>query len=219
MFTLLETAFSSRYADPEKYQDYVVSMGREALAQEVATVVSLKSKRKPKAKRRVLDVAAGTGLVSNALLDAGCSVVAFDHSAAMLATLQQQFPQITTVTGDMNHPWPFSDNSFDAVTIVWGNRYISDPVHFTREALRVLRPGGVLAWPIFWLETPLWWFFSLKSLGITQLFSVFKFTVGGVEKTLRSNSFVSVHDQSSQLGHKVSFWQKPIYVVGFKPKD
>ena len=118
----------------------------------------------------------------------------------------------------MNQSWPFPEKSFDAVTIVWGNRYIVDPRHFANEVSRVLKPGGVIVWPIFWLEIPFWWLFALKSRGISQLFSLLQFTVGGVAKTLRMNAFDSIEVQPSQLRKKVGFWQKPKYVVGVKPK-
>ena len=92
----------------------------------------------------------------------------------------------------MNQSWPFPEKSFDAVTIVWGNSYIADSAHFANEDFRVLKPGGVFVWPIFWLEIPFWWLVALKSRGISQLFSLLTFTVGGVEETLRSNAFISV---------------------------
>lgn len=213
---LLETAFYSRYSDPEKYQRYVVESGRQALAKEVASVVVSVGGKQKTAKAKVLDVAAGTGLVSQALLEADCSVTAFDHSAAMLDLLSQQFKGISIKVGDMNQPWSFVDAQFDAVTIVWGNRYISDPRHFVREAYRVLKPGGTLVWPIFWLERPLWWLFMLKQNGVFQLLSIFKLTPTGIAKTLRAHRFSSVRCQTSKLQKKVGWWQKPRYVIAKK---
>jgi 2-polyprenyl-3-methyl-5-hydroxy-6-metoxy-1,4-benzoquinol methylase len=120
LVTLIETALLSRYSNPEMYQQYVVESGRRELAQEVASVVRSSGDKINSTKLRVLDVAAGTGLVSQALLQEDCSVMAFDHSAEMLEALKEQFKGITTQVGDMNQPWPFADESFDAVTIVWG---------------------------------------------------------------------------------------------------
>lgn len=213
---LLETALFSRYSSPEKYQNYVVESGRRELAKEVASVVVSAGDKQKTAKLTVLDIAAGTGLVSKALLDAGCSVVAYDHSAAMLDELKRQFKGIKTQVGDMNQTWPFADAQFDAVTIVWGNRYIVDPAYFAKEACRVLKPGGVLVWPIFWLERPLWWLFLLKQKGISQLFSIANLTHTGITKILRSFGFTSTAVQSSQLGNAVGWWQKPKYLIARK---
>lgn len=213
---LLETALFSWYSDPEKYQNYVIESGRRELANEVAAVVFAASGKQKSTKLKVLDVAAGTGLVSQALLEANCSVVAFDHSAAMLNVLKQQFKGIKTQVGDMNQPWSFADAQFDVVTIVWGNRYIVNLEHFSKEALRVLKPGGILVWPIFWLERPLWWLFLLKQKGISQLFSVLRLSPTGISRTLRSCGFASASFRSSQLGNAVGWWQKPTYVIAKK---
>lgn len=213
---LLETAFFSRYSDPEKYQSYVVESGRQALAEEVASVVLTANSRQKSAKLKVLDVAAGTGLVSQALLEADCSVVAFDHSAAMLGSLRKQFKGITTQVGDMNRPWPFAEAQFDTVTIVWGNRYIVDPEHFSQEVFRVLKPGGTLVWPIFWLEQPLWWLFLLRNRGLSQLFSIFQLTPTGLAKMLAPQKCTSIKIRSSKLGKKVGWWQKPSYLIAKK---
>ncbi len=213
---LLETAFFSRYSDPEKYQSYVVESGRRELAKEVTSVVLTADGKSSAAKLKVLDVAAGTGLVSKALLDADCSVVAFDHSAEMIGSLRKQFKGIATQVGDMNKPWPFADAQFDVVTIVWGNRYIVDPNYFSQEAFRVLKSGGILVWPIFWLERPLWWLFLLKQKGISQFFSIVKLAPIGITRILGSHGFESIRFQASQLGNAVGWWQKPRYVIAKK---
>lgn len=216
LVTLIETALLSRYSNPEMYQQYVVESGRRELAQEVASVVRSSGDKINSTKLRVLDVAAGTGLVSQALLQEDCSVTAFDHSAEMLEALKEQFKGITTQVGDMNQPWPFANEQFDAVTIVWGNRYIVDPEHFSQEVFRVLKPGGTLVWPIFWLEQPLWWLFLLRNRGLSQLFSIFQLTPTGLAKMLAPQKCTSIKIRSSKLGKKVGWWQKPSYLIAKK---
>ena len=55
--------------------------------------------------------------------------------------------------GRMNQSWPFPENLFDAVTIVWGNSYIADSAHFANEDFRVSNQA-VCFFGQFWLEIP-----------------------------------------------------------------
>ncbi|PWI42727.1 ubiquinone/menaquinone biosynthesis methyltransferase [Streptomyces sp. ICBB 8177] len=93
--------------------------------------------------RRILDVAAGTGTSGMALTAEGASVVACDFSEGMLAIGRRRHPAMDFVVGD-GHRLPFADGSFDAVTISFGLRNVTDPESVLGEMLRVTRPGGVL---------------------------------------------------------------------------
>ena len=101
---------------------------------------------------RILDVAAGTGLVSRALAtnDRNARIVALDPSESMLATGAGQNrdaglgERIAPVLGRAER-LPFPDAAFDAVTFTYLLRYVDDPAATLRELARVLRPGGVLA--------------------------------------------------------------------------
>lgn len=101
---------------------------------------------------RILDVAAGTGLVSRALAGSrsDARITALDPSEAMLAVGSTQ----NAITGlDARiHPvlgraesLPFPDATFDAVTFTYLLRYVDDPPATVRELVRVLRSGGTLA--------------------------------------------------------------------------
>jgi demethylmenaquinone methyltransferase/2-methoxy-6-polyprenyl-1,4-benzoquinol methylase len=99
----------------------------------------------------VLDVAAGTGLVSRELAARRrVRVVSFDASEPMLraglpaneaATLHDR---ITPVLGRAE-ALPFADGAFDALTFTYLVRYVDDPAATMRELARVVRPGGAIA--------------------------------------------------------------------------
>ncbi len=100
----------------------------------------------------ILDVAAGTGLVSRSLArhDRTARIVSLDPSAAMLTTGVAQDrtaglgSRIAPVLGRAE-ALPFADATFDAVTFTYLLRYVDNPGSTLRELARVLRPGGVLA--------------------------------------------------------------------------
>jgi demethylmenaquinone methyltransferase / 2-methoxy-6-polyprenyl-1,4-benzoquinol methylase len=99
----------------------------------------------------VLDVAAGTGLVSRELAARRrVRVVSFDASESMLraglpaneaAALDDR---ITPVLGRAE-ALPFADDAFDALTFTYLVRYVDDPAATMRELARVVRPGGAIA--------------------------------------------------------------------------
>lgn len=98
---------------------------------------------------RVLDLAAGTGLVTFPAAEAvGTSgkVVATDISEAMVTmllgeTARRGLNQITAQRADAE-TYPFPDESFDAVLCALGLMYVPDPAACLAGAFRVLRPGG-----------------------------------------------------------------------------
>jgi ubiquinone/menaquinone biosynthesis C-methylase UbiE len=95
----------------------------------------------------VLEIAAGTGVVTRALaplLDAGARYVVTDLSAPMLdyaATRQGPDERISWQQADALD-LPFDDGTFDAVLCQFGVMFFPDRVAGYRETLRVLKPGG-----------------------------------------------------------------------------
>jgi demethylmenaquinone methyltransferase/2-methoxy-6-polyprenyl-1,4-benzoquinol methylase len=117
---------------------------------------------------RVLDVAAGTQLVSRALAAGrNVHVVALDQSEPMLRAGGE--PNRLAGLDDLIRPvlgqaerLPFEDESFDAVSVTYLLRYVDDPAATVRELARVLRAGGSIAMLEFSVpEAPLarlgWW--------------------------------------------------------------
>ncbi len=97
---------------------------------------------------RVLDVACGTGDLALMLnRDTNASVVGTDFCRPMLDIAQRKSniagaKRIQFVEGDALR-LPFSDSTFDALTIAFGLRNLSNVDAGLKELLRVLKPGGM----------------------------------------------------------------------------
>jgi demethylmenaquinone methyltransferase/2-methoxy-6-polyprenyl-1,4-benzoquinol methylase len=97
----------------------------------------------PRPGKRILDVAAGTGTSSNALLVSGGEVVAADFSKGMIEQGKKQHPEISFVLADAMK-LPFQAAEFDVVTISFGLRNVEKYQTALSEFHRVLKPGGKL---------------------------------------------------------------------------
>lgn len=98
---------------------------------------------KPQPGEVILDLAAGTGTSSVPFAEAGAHVIPTDFSLGMLRVGRQRQPHLPFVAGDGLH-LPFADASFDAATISFGLRNLSDRAAGLAEFRRVLKPGGRL---------------------------------------------------------------------------
>jgi demethylmenaquinone methyltransferase/2-methoxy-6-polyprenyl-1,4-benzoquinol methylase len=96
-----------------------------------------------RAGERILDLAAGTGTSSEPFGAAGAEVVPCDFSLGMLRVGYQRRPDLPFLAGDATR-LPFADSSFDAVTISFGLRNVTDVDTALAEMLRVTRHGGRL---------------------------------------------------------------------------
>jgi len=93
---------------------------------------------------RLLDVACGPGLISEAAAVRGAQPVGLDVASAMVARARERCPGLTFVEGDAQR-LPFPDASFDAVTMNFGILHLSQPEAALVEARRVLVAGGRFA--------------------------------------------------------------------------
>lgn len=91
----------------------------------------------------VLDIAAGTGTSSEPFADAGVQVVPADFSLGMLRVGRGRRADLGFTAADAMR-LPFADDSFDAVTMSFGLRNVTDTAVALAEFLRVTRPGGRL---------------------------------------------------------------------------
>jgi SAM-dependent methyltransferase len=96
---------------------------------------------------RILETAAGSGIVTRALRDAlpaQAFVTATDLNAAMLEAAKTKFrpdEHVAFQTADAMN-LPFEDGSFDVVLCQFGVMFYPDKDRSYREARRVLTPGG-----------------------------------------------------------------------------
>jgi demethylmenaquinone methyltransferase/2-methoxy-6-polyprenyl-1,4-benzoquinol methylase len=90
---------------------------------------------------RVLDACCGTGDLAIASLRGGGRVTGLDFSERMLERAREKSHEVEWVQGDALQ-LPFSEGSFDAVTVGFGVRNLDDLEAGLRELRRVLRPGG-----------------------------------------------------------------------------
>jgi SAM-dependent methyltransferase len=102
---------------------------------------------------RVLELAAGTGVVTRELsapLPSDVQLVATDLNEAMLAVARAQGTarEVTWRQADAM-ALPFEDASFDAVVCQFGAMFFPDKAQAFAEARRVLRPGGTLLFNVW----------------------------------------------------------------------
>jgi len=102
----------------------------------------------------VLDVGTGTGVVAITARRLGAKVTGLDLTPALLAQARES----ATLAGHDDIAWhegdaealPFADESFDVVLSQFGHMFAPRPELALSEMLRVLKPGGTLAfatWP------------------------------------------------------------------------
>ncbi|MFB8404438.1 class I SAM-dependent methyltransferase [Streptomyces sp. NPDC055912] len=96
----------------------------------------------PPGARTLLDLACGTGLVTERLTRPGLRVYGADAAHAMLRVAGGRVPG-RVVRADARR-LPFADASLDAVGAVWLLHLVPFTAEIVAEAARVLRPGGVL---------------------------------------------------------------------------
>ena len=91
----------------------------------------------------VLDLAAGTGKLTRALIAAGARVTAVEPLFAMRQMLQLRLPEATVMEGAAERI-PAEDESMDLVTVAQAFHWF-DAGAASREIARILKPGGGLA--------------------------------------------------------------------------
>jgi SAM-dependent methyltransferase len=131
VFTGSIPALYDRHLGPVLFAPYAEDIGARVRAEPAGSV---------------LEIAAGTGIVTRALRDAlppSARIVATDLNEAMLrhAAAHSGAADVTWRPADAMS-LPFGDAEFDLVVCQFGAMFFPDRVRAYREARRVLRPGG-----------------------------------------------------------------------------
>jgi SAM-dependent methyltransferase len=132
---------------PRLYDEYLVPLIFEPYAVDLVYRLRLRT------LTRVLEVAAGTGVVTRALaaeLPQGAGIIATDLNQAMIdhaAAVGTKRPVEWRQADAMG--LPFADASFDAVVCQFGVMFFPDKIRAFAESRRVLKPGGVLIFSVW----------------------------------------------------------------------
>jgi SAM-dependent methyltransferase len=132
---------------PEFYQQYLVPLIFEPYAADLARRLAARP------LNRVLEIAAGTGVVTRhlaAALPESVTIVASDLNQAMLdrAAATGTSRPVEWRQADAAE-LPFPDHSFDAVVCQFGVMFFPDKTRAFAEARRVLRAGGVFLFSVW----------------------------------------------------------------------
>ena len=132
---------------PQRYEQYLVPLIFEPYAQDLAARLA----GRPPA--RILEIAAGTGVLTRAIVDAlpeTAAIVATDlngpmiHHARAIGTRRAvEWRQADALK------LPFDDGTFDAVVCQFGVMFFPDKPAAFSEARRVLRRGGTLLFNVW----------------------------------------------------------------------
>ena len=145
MTTAGDEAFTESIAG--QYERYLVPLIFEPYAADMAARVTSRS------PQRVLEIAAGTGVVTRAMsatLARDVAIVATDLSQSMIdhaQTLGTERPVEWRQADVM--ALPFDDQEFDAVVCQFGVMFFPHKSTAFAEAYRVLRPGGVFIFNVW----------------------------------------------------------------------
>lgn len=130
-----ESYFNAIASDWDQMQQSFFS---EKIRSEVLSQVNLRE------GMTVADIGAGSGYMTEGLIDSPVTVIAVDQSEEMLKVLQSKFGdsgKVVCLKGDSDH-LPLADHS---VEYAFGNMYlhhVEDPSVAILELFRIVKPGG-----------------------------------------------------------------------------
>jgi ubiquinone/menaquinone biosynthesis C-methylase UbiE len=142
-------------------------------------------------KGKVLEVAAGTGIVTAAIAQSSDSVIATDYAAAMVESLElrvrdARLKNVTCEQADI-YSLPYSAGEFDAVVAANVLHLVPDLATAIQALRSVMKPGGVLVAPTFCHdETKTSWLVS-RLLAVSGFPGHRRFTMRSLRGALEEN--------------------------------
>jgi len=115
-----------------------------------------------KAECQLIDVATGAGYVAAAAFQRGAQVTGIDFSSAQIALAKQYYPRLAFEQADAE-ALPFARETFDAYVCAFGMCHFPNPEQALREAHRVLKSKGRIAFSV--------WDLPQRTTGFGALFS------------------------------------------------
>jgi SAM-dependent methyltransferase len=158
-----EAELSELYAAPSEYERYLASQRTDSLRERHLRALSRLRAALPDGHRRprLFAVGAGGGDFLALGRDNGFEVAGNEISAPAIDTCRARHG-IDLYEGDLRDLG--MSGEFDALTMWCVLAHVADPVALLRDALRLLRPGGVL-----YFHTPRWCLIDIAGLLATRV--------------------------------------------------
>lgn len=163
---------------------------------------------------KVLDVACGTGVVAVTAACRGATVNGLDLTPALLERARQNAllagVSIEFIEGDVEK-LPFKEGTFDAVLSQFGHIFAPRPSVAVGEMLRVLRPGGVIAFSTWPPDGFIGKMFALVGQSLPP-------PPQGAEPPVKWGDPNVIRERLGQAVTQLTFDRERIYVPGLSPR-
>jgi ubiquinone/menaquinone biosynthesis C-methylase UbiE len=93
------------------------------------------------------DIGAGTGFITEGIINKGLKVIAVDQSEEMISQMKQKFKDCDLIEyrKGVAENLPIADNNVDFVFANMYLHHVDDPATAIKEMVRILKPGGKIA--------------------------------------------------------------------------
>lgn len=164
---------------------------------------------------RVLDVGTGSGIVAIVAAQRGATATGVDPTPELLAKAREN----AQIAGHGDVAWhegvaealPFSDAAFDVVLSQYAHMFSRRPEAAAREMLRVLRPGGLIAFAAW---TP-------EGLGARLMELGGRYSIGAPDAAapspFRWGDPLAVHDYLGEDIHGLGFEHRALLLPALSP--